>query len=130
MLAELTHNDWITVPAAAVLAHVPFPDLGAADEPGPFSLADPDRISDVLARAGFADIEAKPVEAPLRLGSDADDTVVFLIGTGIARALLDLVDPDVATRAIDALRDAVCPYERPDGLALGGAAWLVTAHRT
>ncbi|MGH9185794.1 MAG: class I SAM-dependent methyltransferase [Acidimicrobiales bacterium] len=126
---DVTRNAWITVPASAALAHVPIPDLGAADEPGPFSLADPNRISDLLTRAGFTDIETTSVEAPLRLGSDADDAVSFLSGTGIARALLESVDPDTATRALDAIRDALRPYERPDGLCLGGAAWLVTSHR-
>src|SRR6266545_2552985 len=38
---EMTANEWLTVPFAAVAAHVTLPELPAADEPGPFSLADP-----------------------------------------------------------------------------------------
>ena len=65
----------------------------------------------------------------MRLGDDADDSVEFLGGTGLARALLESVDPTMAQRALDAVRDALRPYERPDGVHLDGAAWLVTAHR-
>src|SRR6266536_1935588 len=46
---EMTANEWLTVPFAAVAAHVTLPELPAADEPGPFSLADPRRIRAMLA---------------------------------------------------------------------------------
>jgi SAM-dependent methyltransferase len=126
---DIPHNEWIAVPAGAVLAHVPLPDDfgGAADAPGPFSLSDPDRIAEILSRAGFLDIATTAVEAPMRLGDDADDAAAFLAGTGMARSLLESVDADTARRAIDAVTAALRSYEAPDGLALGGAAWLVTA---
>ena len=47
----------------------------------------------------------------------------------MARGLLESVDPATAARALDAVRDALRPYERPGGVALGAAAWLVTARR-
>jgi SAM-dependent methyltransferase len=125
---DLTHNDWVTVPAGAALAHVPFPDLGAADQPGPFSLADPDRVTQLLTTTGYHDITTTGIEAPMRLGDDADDAVAFLSGIGVARTLLDQVDPGIARQALTAVRDALQPYEQPDGVALTGAAWLVTAH--
>jgi SAM-dependent methyltransferase len=123
------HNQWLAVPAGAALAHVPVPDLGAPDGPGPFSLAEPERVVQVLSRAGFDEISTNPVDAPVRLGRDADDAVSFLSGTALARTLLDPVDPGTAARALDAVRDALRPYERPDGLTLDGAAWLVAARR-
>jgi SAM-dependent methyltransferase len=127
---DLTRNDWITVPAGAALAHVPFPDLGATDQPGPFSLAEPDRINQVLTDAGYRDLITTAIEAPVRLGDDADDAVEFLSGIGVARTLLASVDPDTARRALAAARDALVPYQRPNGVTLGGAAWLVTARRS
>jgi SAM-dependent methyltransferase len=127
---DLARNDWVTVPAGAALAHVPFPDLGAPDQPGPFSLADPNHISDVLAAAGYTDITTTGIEAPMRLGDNADDAVAFLSGIGVARTLLATVDPDTAQRALTVVRDALAPYdESPDGVTLTGAAWLVTARR-
>lgn len=127
---DIPRNEWIAVPAAGALAHIPLPeDFGSADAPGPFSLSDLDRITELLAGAGFRDVTATAVEAPLRLGDDADDAVAFIRGTDMARGLLESVDAATAARALDAVADAVRPYERPDGLALGGAAWLVTARR-
>jgi len=127
---DISHNDWIAVPAGAVLTHVPLPDdLGAPDAPGPFSLSDPARIADLLTNAGFDGITTTSIEAPLRLGDDADDAVTFIGGTAMARGLLEPVDPATAARALDEVRNALRPYERPGGLALGAAAWLVTARR-
>lgn len=64
------------------------------------------------------------------LGDDADDAVAFIRGNDMARGLLESVDATTAAQALDAVADAVRPYERPDGLALGGAAWLVTARHS
>jgi len=124
---DALHNEYIAVPLGAALAHVPLPEVGGPEAPGPFSLADPTRIHDVLAKAGFEGVAAVPVEAQVRLGDDADDAVSFLAGTGLAKALLEPVEPTVAQRALDAVRDALGPYERPGGISLGGAAWLVTS---
>jgi SAM-dependent methyltransferase len=126
---DVAVNEWVTVPASAALAHVPAPDFGSAGAPGPFSLASPARITDVLARASFGHTQVRAVEAQMRLGDDAEDAVGFLAGIGVARRLLDQVDDATAERARAAVRDALRPYERPGGVRLGGAAWLVTAHR-
>jgi hypothetical protein len=51
----------------------------------------------------------------------------FLLGTGIARALLDPAPPDQRALAIDAVRDALAQhYEDGRGVRLGAGAWLVT----
>lgn len=124
---DLSGNEWLMVPASAALQHVPMPDLGAPGAPGPFSLADPEHVTGVLTGAGFDDVTTTPVEAPIVLGRDADDAVEFLRGTGMARALLDQADAATAERALATVTAALRPYEQPDGLRLGGAAWLVTA---
>jgi SAM-dependent methyltransferase len=126
---DVPRNEWITVPAGAALAHVPMPDLGSPDSPGPFSLADAARIDQVLGAAGFSDVTTANVEAPMRPGDDADDAIAFFRDTELARTLLDQVDAETAELALDAMREALRSHEGPDGLWLGGAAWLVTAHR-
>jgi SAM-dependent methyltransferase len=124
---DMANNEWIMTSAGAALEHVPMPDLGAPGAPGPFSLADPDRIRKVLDSAGYRDVEISPVEKPMRLGDDADDAVTFLRGTGLARALFDKADPASAERALQAVTEALRPHEEPDGVRLNGAAWLVVA---
>jgi SAM-dependent methyltransferase len=126
---EFLRNDWILVPGSAAATVVPLPDLGAPDEPGPFSLADPDGIRSILSAAGWRDVSVDGVREPLRVGADADDTAAFLRGTGFARRLFEDVDDATVDRAIDAVRDALSAHETGDGVVLGSAAWLVSARR-
>lgn len=121
-------NQWLMVPAVAALAHVPMPALGGdPNAPGPFSLADPDRVRSVLGDAGWADIDLEEVRAQMNFGPTADDAVAFLQGTDMASNLMKDVDDETIARAWAAIREAVAPYETPDGVLLEGVTWLVTA---
>lgn len=122
-------NEWVTVPVRAALTVVPPPEPLPDGAPGPFSLAKPERIRQVLEDAGFDNIALGEVAEPLYLGDDAADATDFWQGTGIARLLLDDVDAATERQAIDAVHDALRSHERPEGIRLGSAAWLVTATR-
>jgi SAM-dependent methyltransferase len=124
---DVLANEWLMVPAGAALAHVPMPDLGEAGQPGPFSLAEPDRLRSILSRAGFADVNVNDLRCPMRMGSTVEDTVSFMQGTDMATALMADVSDEVAAAAWAAVRQALEPYAGPDGVVLQGAAWLVTA---
>ena len=126
---DLTSNEWLMATAGAALQHVQMPDLGAPGAPGPFAFADPERVRAILEPAGFTAIGIDPVEAPMRLGDNAEDAVVFLRGTGLGRALLDSADDESVGPALAAVTDALRPHEKPEGVYLNGAAWLVTARR-
>jgi SAM-dependent methyltransferase len=126
---DLLANEWLMVPASAALAHVPMPDLGEAGQPGPFSLAEPDRIRSILTAAGLAEVTVDDVRCPMRLGSTVEDTVSFMQRTDMAAALMADVTDEVAAAAWAAVREALEPYAGPDGVVLQGAAWLVTATR-
>jgi SAM-dependent methyltransferase len=126
---ERDRNEWVTVPVGATLTVVPPPDPLPEGAPGPFSLGKPERIRQVLGDAGFDDIELREVAEPLYLGDDAADAIDFWQGSGIARVLLDDVDGVTERRAVEAVHDALRPHERPDGIRLGSAAWLVSAPR-
>lgn len=126
-------NEFLVVPFGAIAQHVPLPDLGGPEDPGPFSLADPDRIRQLLGGAGFGAITVEPVSEPMWIGADVDDVVTYQLGTPMARSMLaSVVDDETsqkAVAAVDALRDALAGHQGPDGIELGGAAWLVTAVR-
>jgi SAM-dependent methyltransferase len=126
---ELLRNEWILVPGGAAAAYVPLPEPASPDEPGPFSLAEADRVRDILSAAGCRDVNIEGVTEPLRLGADADDTVAFLRGTGFARRLFEDVDDATIGLAVDAVREALTAYETEDGVVLRSAAWLVSARR-
>jgi len=124
---ELAHNEWLMVPAGALLAFVPMPDLGAPGQPGPFSLADPDHIRGLLTR--FTDVTIDEVTAPMRFGDDIEDVVAFMQRTELAKTLMKDVGADTARAAWAAVTEALAPYATADGVTLNGAAWLVQAHR-
>jgi SAM-dependent methyltransferase len=124
---DLVANEWLMVPVGAALPHVPMPDLGEPGGPGPFSLSDPDHIRSVLEGVGFADVSVDDFRCPMLMGATVEDTVVFMQGTDMAETLLADVSADVADAAWGAVRAALAPYAGPDGVVLGGAAWIVTA---
>jgi SAM-dependent methyltransferase len=126
---ELQQNDWILVPTAAALAHVPQPDLGAPDDPGPFSLAVPDRVRSILAAGGWHDVELHEAKEKLVLGKDADEAFTFVLGFRTFRRLLEGADEATVARALDAVRDALAERETSDGVAVRSAVWVVSARR-
>jgi SAM-dependent methyltransferase len=124
---DLALNEWIMVPAGGALSFVPFPDLGPEGAPGPFSLAEADRIRWIMVEAGFDGIEINDIREQMFLGNDAVDATDFLRGTGMARLLFEGVDAETERKAIDAVRGVLELHEQPDGIWLGSAAWLVSA---
>jgi SAM-dependent methyltransferase len=125
----LPSNDWLMVPFGAALQHVPMPDLGPPESPGPFSLADPDTIRTMLDRAGFVDVDLEAVTRPMLLGASPDDAVWFLQRTDIAQGLMKDVDEPTAARAWAAVRDALASHLTERGVELNGTAWLVSGRR-
>src|ERR687898_2345120 len=127
---DLLANEWLMVPAGAALAHVPMPDLGEAGQPGPFSLAEPNSVRSILEGTGLAEVGVEDFRCPMPMGSTVEDTVAFMQGTDMAATLMADVSEDVAAAAWDAVRAALAPYTRPDGVVLSGAAWIVTATKS
>jgi SAM-dependent methyltransferase len=126
---DLTVNDWLMVPAGAALQYVPMPDLGQPGAPGPFSLADPERVDQVLRGAAFAQVALEEVVRPMPMGSSVDDVLAFMRGTEMAQVLMAGVDPGTAEQAWAAIKEALQAHAEPGGITLAGTAWLVTARR-
>lgn len=126
---ELLANDWIMVPAAAALEHVPMPELGEAGGPGPFSLADEEKLRSLLAGAGLVDVEVEDIRVPLVMGTDVDDALDFMKAGEMAEILLTDVDPEPAARAWDTIRTCLEAHSGDGGVTLDGSAWLVNAKR-
>ena len=124
----LEENGWLmTIRAALALGRtLPAPPLGA---PGPFGLADPARVGEVLGAAGFTDVDVTAVDEPVYLGRDAADGWAFVRTMGIVRGLTGGLDEQARQTALDNLRAAVAAAETPEGVLLPSAAWSVTARR-
>ena len=124
---DLFANDWMIVPGAAVAEVLPLPVGDDPTAPGPFAFADADRIAGILAAAGFTDPDPSPVTAMLWMGDNAAEAAHFLRTTGLGRAVFADATPELEGEAVARATASLLPYESPEGVRLGGAAWLVTA---
>lgn len=126
---EALQNEHIVVPFSVLASFGPLPDIGAPGAPGPFSLADPDRIRELLTEAGYGDVDIQPVNEQLRLGSDVPDVVEYLRDHPAAAPIIQTMDDTTLAKVRAELAEAVRPFQTPDGVFLGSSAWLVTAQR-
>ncbi len=125
-------NQWISVPLGVVAKHLPLPAPPEDEAPGPFSFSDPSRIRRVLSDAGFSEIKVAAVNQSISLGSSVEEVADLLIQMGPAGSVISKSEADAATisRIAGDLRDALAPHDTGQGIELGAAAWLVTAHNS
>ncbi|HUZ13005.1 MAG TPA: methyltransferase domain-containing protein [Caulobacteraceae bacterium] len=123
----LAENPWMTVPMAAARPLLPGPPPPAPDPaaPGPFAFADRDRLADILARAGFADVRIEPHDRSVGWGDldSSTDTVLRVGPLGAAVREHPQLKPAIAA----AVRAALEPHLGADGVLLGSATWIVLA---
>ena len=125
-----SNNPFIVVPIMAAGAHLELPAPPGPTEPGPFSLADPDRIRSILTPAGFTDIviEAGPTEATLGAGDDLSALARRLLeqNPGVGPALA-AASPAARHAAIEASAAALEPHHEDGRITMGASSWIVTA---
>jgi hypothetical protein len=110
--------------ALAAGRDLPTPPVGA---PGPFALADPDRVRNLLSSAGYSGVELEALHARIWFGSDPDDAHPFVLG--LMGWMLEGLDPSGRERALDALRATVNAHSTSDGVTFASGAWLIRARR-
>ncbi|HYG96032.1 MAG TPA: methyltransferase domain-containing protein [Solirubrobacterales bacterium] len=111
---EAEQNPWLSNLLDAVMSHLsaPPPEPGA---PGPFSLGDPVRLREMLAGAGFAEVEVEEIETE-QVYESLDGWWEKLLGVGgPLKAVLDPL-PDTELNAIrDAALASVEEFVTDDG---------------
>jgi SAM-dependent methyltransferase len=122
----LEANDWLLVPGDALLEYGSLPEASGSG-PGMFAQSNPDTIRRVLSAAGWHEVEVTPLRLELNLGATAADAVDYLAGTGIARAVLDNVEPAHRDEALSAVNTTLAAHETPAGVLLGCAIHLISA---
>jgi len=128
---EFKKNLWALVPTEAVAKHIEVPP-SIPDAPGPFAFAKAERLGGVLCEVGFhqISIEGSIKEVPIGAGCDLDVAVDFLFQMGPAAAAIRRAgQPEKRGVLLDALREAVAPYQTPQGVHMQAAAWIVTGCR-
>lgn len=128
---QAVDNEFLALPVGTIAAHVPPPEPPVGDDlPGPFSLADPDRVRALLTGAGLSDVTVEDVREQMWTGGDVDDVLAFYSRMPFAQSMISAApDEETVEAAYADLRSALAPHQGPGGVELGSAACLVTARR-
>jgi len=124
-------NPWVTIPFAAAKHLLPPVKQPGPEDPGQFAFADQARVRRILEGAGFRELKFTPHDPVMRLGRNAREAAEFSSQIGpTTRALADA--PEDRKRVLQqAVREAVeqefARHERPDGVTLKAAIWIVSA---
>lgn len=125
---DLAKSEFFGAPSAAIAAHTTLPQRDPS-APGPFSLADPERIRALLTQAGFRDIGIEGLDEPMYVGTSVEDVLAYYRSMSSVRSVLSGVDDTVVDAITQTLRDKVVQHQNTDGVTMRSPAWLVTAHR-
>lgn len=127
----VTENGWVTVPMGAIRDLLPDAPPLVPHAPGPFALADRDRLAGILERAGFCDVRISPHDIPVVMSETGGvgDALGLALQIGPAAAALAEAGEEVRPVAKERLRAALARHETGGRVALGGAIWLVEAKR-
>ena len=119
-------NEWFTS-----LVHALRPDLPVIapppDAPSPFRHADPDVTTSILTAGGFEQVALTPLDAPMYFGRDAEEG--FRVVSDLLAWMVREVEPAERVESLARLRGLLQAHESGDGVAMGCAAWLITAAR-
>ena len=127
----IQENPWMQIPLHAVYEHVPRPPKPGPEEPGPFSFADPERVTRILTKAGFTAPAFTPLDVPMDLaaGGTFEDAVIQAADMGPSRRILEGQSDEIRAAARESIRRVLTPHASSAGVKLPGAVWLVAAER-
>ena len=105
----LFDNEWMLIPGAAVATVTgSMPPIPGPGEPGPFSLADPERTRAVLDAAGFGSIVITPHSDHIVISEDRiPEVALSSIRAGGVRQALREADDQTRQRALTAIETAL-----------------------
>jgi SAM-dependent methyltransferase len=124
----LPENEWLLSLRGALALGRDLP-VPPTDAPSPFSLAEPERVQAILGAAGFDDVELRPIDEPMELGTDAEDALDFAATMGLVEGLTEGLDADARASVMTNLANLFRERETADGVLIGAAAWLITARK-
>jgi SAM-dependent methyltransferase len=127
-------NPWLYDAERCVKAIVPLVSHEDSDQvhcgPGPFSMAGPDMVSDLLHGAGYDRIAFERFDTDICIGRDIDEAIEFAMALGPAGEIIRLAGEEGARRrgpVVAALRETLGVYARPDGVWAPSSTWFVSA---
>lgn len=125
----VTSNEWMLVPAmAAVSVLGTMPEMPAPDAPGPFSLADPDRVRNILGSAGFRDVDIADHSDVMRMPEEQIPSwVESALGVGAVQRMIEGADSETVERVRVAIDEAMRSRLQDGEVPLSRAILLVRA---
>lgn len=127
-----TDNDWLYRAQTIVEGIVERPEEHEEPTcgPGPFSMADADTTSEILLRAGFADVALRRCDLPILVGDDVEQAIELTMSLGPAGEILRLAGDRAAHlhgEVHAALREGLAEFHGPEGVRAPASTWIVTA---
>lgn len=127
-------NPWLHEAELRVKEIVPVVSHEETDQvhcgPGPFSMSGPDMVSGMLRGAGFERIGFERFDCDICIGRDLDDAIEFAMALGPAGEIIRLAGEEGVKRkprVVEALKEALAPYVKPNGVWAPSSTWFVTA---
>lgn len=118
-------NAFFSLPVSIIRerANLPAPKPG---QPGPFSLGDPEVLTQLLEDAGFKDVEVKRVSAPVQVKTSAECLQFEKESFGALHQMLSTLDATEQEKVWEEIAEALKQFEGPEGF-VGPCELLVAA---
>jgi len=102
-------NEWMLLPGAAVMGVIgSLPPLPGPEEPGPFSLAEPDRVRAVLEGAGFVSVDVASRSDTFAIEEPRIEVFArSAMQVGALREALKDADDETRSRSLAAIEEAI-----------------------
>jgi ubiquinone/menaquinone biosynthesis C-methylase UbiE len=100
--------------------------------PGPFSMAGPDMVSDMLLATGYERISFERFDTAMRIGRNIDEAIEFALAIGPAGEIIRLAQEEGERLTPDVIKSLRAVFEqtvKEDGsIWASSSAWFVTAY--
>ena len=100
--------------------------------PGPFSMAGPDMVSDMLQAVGFEKIQFERFDTDICIGRNIEEAIQFALEIGPAGEIIRLAEEEgerLKGEVLIALEDVLGKFIKEDGRVWApSSAWFVTAY--
>jgi ubiquinone/menaquinone biosynthesis C-methylase UbiE len=126
-------NPWVHDAERLVREMVPVVAHEETDQvhcgPGPFSMAGPDMVSDMMQAAGFRNVRFQRHDCDICIGADMDEAVEFAMALGPAGEIIRLAGEEgerLRPKVSEALRALFATRKRGDEIWAGSSSWIIS----
>ena len=126
-------NPWLYAAEQRVREIVPVIDHEDTDAvhcgPGPFSMAGPDMVSDMLTSVGFDKVQFERFDSDICIGRDLDEAVEFAMALGPAGEIIRLAGDEgkaLEGTVREALNEELGKFCREDGVWAPSSTWFIS----